>query len=72
MGHILWYADRVPGEEVRTMQDETYPAQPDADGETLEFALWGDCEFIDDEDLADVGRFAAFVRERKEKDAISE
>ena len=36
MGHILWYADRVPGEEVRTMQDGTYPAQPDADGETLE------------------------------------
>lgn len=54
------------------MQDGTYPAQPGADGETLEFALWGDCEFIDDEDLADVGRFAAFVRERKEKDAISE
>ena len=54
------------------MQDGMYPAQPDTDGGTLEFALWGDCEFIDDEDLADVGRFAAFVRERKEKHAISE
>ena len=54
------------------MQDGTYPAQPDTDGGVLEFALWGDCEFIDDEDLVDVGRFAAFVRERKEKHAISE
>lgn len=31
----------------------------------LKFALWGDCEDIDDADLADVRRYAAFVRERK-------
>lgn len=31
----------------------------------LKFALWGDCEDIDDDDLADVRRYAAFVRERK-------
>lgn len=31
----------------------------------LKFALWGDCEDISDDDLADVRRYAAFVRERK-------
>lgn len=31
----------------------------------IKFALWGDCEDIDDEDLADVRRYAAFIRERK-------
>ena len=31
----------------------------------LKFALWGDCENVSDEDLADVRRYAAFVRERK-------
>ena len=31
----------------------------------LKFALWGDCEDVDDDDLADVRRYAAFVRERQ-------
>lgn len=31
----------------------------------LKFALWGNCEDVSDEDLADVRRYAAFVRERK-------
>ncbi len=31
----------------------------------LKFALWGNCEDISDDDLADVLRYAAFVRERK-------
>ena len=31
----------------------------------LKFALWGDCADVSDEDLADVRRYAAFVRERK-------
>lgn len=31
----------------------------------LKFALWGDCEDVDDDDLEDVRRYAAFVRERK-------
>lgn len=31
----------------------------------LKFALWGDCVDVDDEDLDDVRRYAAFVRERK-------
>lgn len=33
----------------------------------LKFALFGDCENISDEDLADVRRYAAFVRERKKE-----
>lgn len=31
----------------------------------LKFALWGDYEDVSDDDLADVLRYAAFVRERK-------
>lgn len=31
----------------------------------LKFALWGECGDIGDDDLADVRRYAAFVRERK-------
>ena len=31
----------------------------------LKFALWGDCAEISDDDLADVLRYADFVRERK-------
>ena len=31
----------------------------------LMFALWGNCEDIDEDDLEDVRRYAAFVRERK-------
>ena len=37
---------------------------PISDAE-LKFALWGDSETMDDQDLADVRRYAAFVRERK-------
>lgn len=43
------------------------PAEPGrsiSDAE-LKFALWGDSETMDDQDLADVRRYAAFVRERK-------
>lgn len=31
----------------------------------LKFALWGDCADVDDEDLEDVRRYAAFIQERK-------
>lgn len=33
----------------------------------LKFALWGTCENVTDEDLDDVRRYAAFLRERKQK-----
>lgn len=33
----------------------------------IKFALWGDCNDMDDEDLADVRRYAAFIQERKKE-----
>lgn len=35
--------------------------------EDLMFALWGNTEDVDKDDLEDVRRYAAFVRERKKK-----
>ena len=35
--------------------------------EEIMFALWGDAKDIDEADLEDVRRYAAFVRERKQK-----
>ena len=46
---------------------------PTADGERsvsdddIMFALWGDTDDVDKDDLDDVKRYAAFVRERKRK-----
>lgn len=48
-------AENAPGES---------PRRKITDAE-LKFALFGDCESITDADLADVQRYAAFVRERK-------
>ncbi len=36
--------------------------------EDIKFALWGDTSNITDDDLEDVKRYAAFIRERKRKD----
>lgn len=54
-----------------TNSDLEYGKAPTESGERevsdaeLKFALWGDCEYVDDNDLADVRRYAAFVQERK-------
>jgi len=59
------------GVPVSRLLSEEEQKAPTADGERkmsdaeLKFALWGDCEDINDDDLADVRRYAAFVRERK-------
>lgn len=37
------------------------------DDNALMFALWGDTTEMDEDDLEDVKRYAAFVRERKQK-----
>lgn len=51
------------GEETENAPTETSERRvSDAD---LKFALWGDYDDISDDDLADVRRYAAFVRERK-------
>lgn len=51
-----------------TSQTKNTPAESGEriiSNEELKFALWGDCSEIDDEDLDDVRRYAAFLRERK-------
>lgn len=53
----------LTGEENENAPTETGErALTDAE---LKFALFGDCENVSDDDLADVRRYAAFVRERK-------
>lgn len=43
------------------------PDQEKVTPQELKFALWGECENMDEEDLADVLKYAAFVRKRKER-----
>ncbi len=53
------------GEENKKAPTET--GERSVSDAELKFALWGDCEDVSDEDLADVRRYAAFVRERKKE-----
>lgn len=55
--------DYLLGEETKKAPTET--GERSVSDAELKFALWGDCEDVSDEDLADVLRYAAFVRERK-------
>ena len=58
----------VNANRVDPMKTEKAPAdhgERSVSDAELKFALWGDCEDVDDDDLADVRRYAAFVRERK-------
>ncbi len=48
--------EKAPAESGRQWSDEE-----------LKFALWGDCADVSDDDLADVLRYAEFVRERKKE-----
>lgn len=54
----------------RSLTNEKAPTQegerPISDREIM-FALWGDTTDVDESDLEDVKRYAAFVRERKRK-----
>ena len=52
------------GEKEKAPTQEGERKISDAD---IKFALWGDSRDIDDEDLEDVRRYAAFVAERKKK-----
>lgn len=45
----------------------TAPEQDKITHQELKFALWGECNDMDEEDLADVLKYAAFVRARKSK-----
>ena len=55
--------DYLLGKETKKAPTET--GERSISNAELKFALWGDCEDVDDDDLADVRRYAAFVRERK-------
>ena len=55
--------DYLLGKE--TEKAPTAAGERSVSDDELKFALWGDCEDISDDDLADVRRYAAFVRERK-------
>lgn len=46
---------------------DTSSANRKIDDSDLMFALWGDTDEVTEEDLEDVKRYAAFVRERKQK-----
>ncbi len=48
-------------------QEQTAPeVRPITDSE-LKFALWGDAENVDDDDLAAVRQYAEFLKEKKRK-----
>ena len=51
------------GEDTKKAPAET--GKRSVSDDELKFALWGDCADISDDDLADVRRYAEFVRERK-------
>ena len=50
---------------VKSKKTPTPEGERSISDEDLKFALWGDCKDMSDDDLADVLRYAAFVRERK-------
>ena len=50
-----------------TQKAPTEPGERQISDEDLKFALWGDSDEIDNDDLDDVRRYAAFVSERKKK-----
>mgnify|MGYP002650706389 CR=1 FL=1 len=56
--------DEVYGEETKKAPTDGERIVSDDD---IMFALWGDSDDVDEADLDDVKRYAAFVRERKKK-----
>ena len=51
------------------MEETDLPATPrQITDQELKFALWGDTDTIDDADLAAVRQYAAFIKERKQKE----
>lgn len=63
---IIAEALHTTPEYLSSLSDDPHPetAEPISDTQ-LKFALFGDTEEIDDADLEDVRRYAAFVKERK-------
>lgn len=57
----------ILGEENEQEEAPTVSGERKISNAELKFALWGDAQDVDDDDLEDVRRYAAFVRERKQK-----
>lgn len=60
----------LTGWDEESSENETSPTEAGErkiSNAELKFALWGDCADVDDDDLDDVRRYAAFVRERKKQ-----
>lgn len=55
----------LTGEE--TKKAPTQAGEREVSDDDIMFALWGDSDDVDKDDLDDVKRYAAFVRERKKK-----
>lgn len=55
----------LTGEE--TKKAPTQEGERHVSDDDIMFALWGDSDDVDKDDLDDVKRYAAFVRERKKK-----
>ena len=58
--------------DINSYETENAPTLTEKDerivsDEDIMFALWGDTDEVDKDDLDDVKRYAAFVRERKKK-----
>lgn len=58
----------VPMERATAKSGSTRPTDPrfSKEDSDLAFALWGDSENIDEKDIEDVKRFAAFIKEKKQ------
>lgn len=65
LGAIARYLGVTPG-YLMTGRSDT-PEQDRITPQELKYALWGECQDMDEEDLADVLKYAAFVRMRKGK-----
>ncbi|WP_304584611.1 helix-turn-helix domain-containing protein [Acutalibacter muris] len=63
----LAYQESV-AEEALHEKKATFLGEPKISDEAIMFALWGDTSNITDDDLEDVKRYAAFIRERKRRD----
>ncbi len=59
----------IPAEVILTGKEKapTETGERSLSDEDIMFALWGDTKDVDKEDLEDVRRYAAFIRERKRK-----
>ena len=55
----------IKADSITTKKTPTGTGERSVSDDELKFALWGDCQDVSDDDLADVLRYAAFVRERK-------